>query len=83
MTDRNSLILAAASSPSPTQAEQELAAVNAAILSILQGKSSSYSLAGRSVTVLDLNTLYQIQGKLSAKIAREQGVPTRAVIRFV
>lgn len=68
---------------SMSQAEQEFAAVNAAILAILEGGSSSYSLAGRSVTALDIETLYKIQGKLRARIARESGVPTIAVIKFV
>lgn len=66
----------------PTQAELELSAVNTAILAILNGKSSSYSLAGRSVSALDLNTLYGIQAKLKARVARENGVSTKSLIRF-
>lgn len=55
-----------------TQAEKELVLLEAAIAAILEGKASSYSLAGRSVTALDLTALYSRQARIKARIDREK-----------
>jgi hypothetical protein len=55
-----------------TSAEKELSQIEAAISAILEGKAASYSLAGRSVTALDLTALYNRQARIKARIDREK-----------
>lgn len=52
------------------EAQAELTAVNAAILAIVTGKAQSYSINGRTVTRLDLNSLRELRKELEAVIAR-------------
>jgi hypothetical protein len=50
--------------------EQELEFVQNAIQALLYGGHSSYSIGGRSVSKLDLNTLFDREDKLLARVAR-------------
>jgi hypothetical protein len=45
--------------------------VNTAISGLLLGEHQSYSVNGRAVTRLDLNSLHQMQKWLTAQVSRE------------
>lgn len=50
-----------------------LALIDAAIEALLTGGASSYSIGSRSVTKLDLNTLFEERRILEMQVARESG----------
>lgn len=50
-----------------------LAQIDAAIEALLTGGASSYSIGSRSVTKLDLNTLFAERRMLQAEVQRESG----------
>jgi hypothetical protein len=50
-----------------------LAQVEAAIEALLTGGASSYSIGSRSVTKLDLNTLFKQRDMLQIQVQREAG----------
>lgn len=50
-----------------------LAQINAAIEALLTGGASSYSIGSRSVTSLDLPTLFEQRRMLQAEVDRESG----------
>ena len=58
----------------PTQAQLELAAVNKAILAILNNDGVvEYYIGDRRAIHSDLEQLYRIQAKLQLRVHREQG----------
>jgi len=61
---------------------EELALVNAAIEAILTKGVSSYSIAGRSATSLDLPVLYARQKELTVRIQAAAGTSRTLVARF-
>jgi hypothetical protein len=74
-----------------SQAEQDLEAVQAAIRSIISGKSKQYSIGTRSFTSIDLPQLMQRESQLKAIVAREKraekiaaglGDPGNLFVRF-
>jgi hypothetical protein len=50
-----------------------LSLIDAAIEALLTGGASSYSIGSRSVTKLDLNTLFEERRILEMQVARESG----------
>lgn len=62
---------------------QELALINAAITAILEGKAQSYAINGRSVTRLDLASLWKRKSDLEIAISRDSGVFSVARMRDV
>jgi hypothetical protein len=50
-----------------------LAQIDAAIEALLTGGASSYSIGSRTVTALDLNTLFQQRNMLQTQVDRESG----------
>lgn len=54
-------------------AEQLLTQLDAAIEALLTGGASSYSIGSRSVTKLDLATLFQERRVLQAEVNRDAG----------
>jgi hypothetical protein len=50
-----------------------LAQIDAAIEALLTGGASSYSIGSRTVTALDLNTLFEQRNTLQAQVDRESG----------
>jgi hypothetical protein len=50
-----------------------LAQIDAAIEALLTGGASSYSIGSRTVTALDLNTLFGQRNVLQAQVDRESG----------
>ena len=50
-----------------------LALIDAAIEALLTGGASSYSIGSRSVTKLDLNTLFEERRMLEIQVQRETG----------
>lgn len=74
-----------------SQAEQDLAAVSAAIRAIIAKGSKSYAIGGRSYTSQDLGPLMQREAQLKAIVAREKaaekvaqglGNPGNLFVRF-
>jgi hypothetical protein len=61
--------------------EQQLAAVQQAILDIITGKVESYEIGNRSVTKLNIDVLYKIQKDLEGLVARERqgGIPVQGI----
>lgn len=65
-------------------AQIELAAVAAAILALTESNISAYALGSRSVTKLELPTLYKRQAVLEARVRSEQGLGFRRhLVEFV
>jgi hypothetical protein len=50
-----------------------LAQIDAAIEALLTGGASSYSIGSRTVTALDLNTLFEQRNMLQTQVDRESG----------
>ena len=50
-----------------------LAQIDAAIEALLTGGASSYSIGSRTVTALDLNTLFDQRNMLQTQVDRESG----------
>lgn len=74
-----------------SQAEQDLAAVQAAIRSIISGGAKQYTIGSRSFTKLELSQLMQREAQLKAIVARERaaekvaqglGNPGNLFVRF-
>lgn len=74
-----------------SQAEQDLAAVQATIRSIISGGAKQYSIGSRSFTKLELGQLMQREAELKAIVARERaaekvaaglGDPRNLFVRF-
>lgn len=74
-----------------SQAEQDLAAVQAAIRAIITKGAKQYSIGGRSFTSIDLGHLMQREAELKAIVARERaaekiaaglGDPHNLFVRF-
>lgn len=74
-----------------TQAETDLAAVQAAIRAIISGQAKQYSIGSRSFTKLDLGELMERESRLKAEVKREQkaalianglGNPHNLFVRF-
>lgn len=74
-----------------TQAEQDLAAVQTAIRTLISGGAKAYTIGGRSLTKLDVPELLQLESKLKADVFREKkaarmanglGNPSNVYVRF-
>lgn len=74
-----------------TQAETDLAAVQAAIRAIVAGGAKQYSIGNRAFTKLDLSELMERESRLKAEVKREQkaqlianglGNPHNLFVRF-
>ena len=55
------------------KASSLLAQIDAAIEALLTGGASSYSIGSRTVTALDLNTLFEQRNMLQTQVDRESG----------
>jgi hypothetical protein len=60
-----------------------LAQIDAAISALLEGGASSYSIGARSVTKLDLATLFEQRKHLEFAVQRESGSGGFSVARLV
>lgn len=65
-----------------TTTQQLLNEVDAALSALLTGGASSYSIQGRTVTKLDLDSLFNARDRLIRQLERESGIGIFTLAKF-